>query len=321
MRKQLLLVIGLSMALCACKKEGGTVKPDAGKSDQPEKVYAVGFNLTGFTTETKGLSLNSTAAAVTSLSSTIKYFSYYVYKGAADSLKFVKKIDQKSTDSSFGTIKDSLANGHYTIFFVGSKSPDYYVSNTFVDIVEGTYHPSLYFKNDNKFGDTFAKKLELDVTSPQTASITLKRIVGMITFKLKDALPANISKVTVIIDNAVPAYDLVFEGPAYNGAGDLGWSEREETFIVKAGDKGKTNVEFSTYVWPHGSYLTPQINAYDAANVLLGRRIIIDPDPNSILSVSANTQYIYSGYLFKPQSAGFTVTVDGTWNPPQTTPF
>jgi hypothetical protein len=320
MKRHLLLAIGLSMAFCACKKETGLKPKPIETTNKAEKMYAVGFNLTGFSSETKGLTTMATTTAATKLSDQIKYFSYYVYKGSTDSLKFVKKIDQKSTDSSFGIIKDSLALGHYTIFFVGTKSPDYYVSNSFVDVTAGTYHPSLQFKNDN-FDDTFASKLELDITGNNIANITLKRIVGLITFKLKDVLPANINKVVVVLGNAVPSYDLYFEGPAYNGTHSEGWSDREKTFTVKAVDKGKTNVEFSTYVWPHGSYLFPQINAYDAAGTLIGTRRIEDPDPNSILNVEANTQYIYSGYLFKPQSAGFTVTVDGKWNPPQTSPF
>ncbi|MBE9586833.1 hypothetical protein IM792_20460 [Mucilaginibacter sp. JRF] len=323
MKKQLFMAICLTMTFFACKKENANPRTDTNNVNNSNgKVYAVGFNLTGFTAETKGLSTNGTGKMRTAaLSDVIKYFSYYVYKGDADSLKFVKKIDQASTDSDFGTIQDSLANGHYTIFFVGSKSPDYYVSNSYVDVVEGTYHPALSF-TDNKFGDTFAKKLEIDVTGPQTESVVLKRIVGMITFKLKDVIPNNMSKAVFTVLNAVPAYDLVAEGPAYNGADSVGWDERVQTINVKQSDKGQTNVEFSIFVWPHSGYQNPQLEAFDANNVLLGSKRIEDPqDMYSILDVQSNKQYIYTGYLFSTQTSGFTASVDSTWNAPQTIDF
>jgi hypothetical protein len=55
--------------------------------------------------------------------------------------------------------------------------------------------------------------------------------------------------------------------------------------------------------------------------VLLAQKTISDPNPNFILSVEANTQYILSGYLFGVPLSKFTVTVDGKWDPPQNSTF
>jgi hypothetical protein len=318
MKKQLFLAIGLSMAFCSCKKESAPgnqnhVEP-GGKN---AKTYAVSFALGGFTKETKGLSsgkLQTNAA----LGDVIKYLSYYVYKGSEDSLKSVKSINQKSTDSGFGKITDSLEAGHYTIFFVGSTSPDYHVTNSYVDVVQGTYHPALGYKDATNFGDTFVQKLELDVSGTSSQNVVLKRAVSLITVKILDNLPANINKVVVTIGNGVPDYDLVNGYAADNGTHGLGWSDREQSFTVKDSDKGKANVAFCTYVWPYSEYQNPQVSAYNSSGVLIANKpLTVDP----VVQVEENTQYIYSGYLFGNSPSTFNITVDDTWNAPRTNPF
>jgi hypothetical protein len=318
MKKQLIWAIGLSMAFCACKKESTphNQTPAETGGTKGVKRYAVGFNLSGFTKETKGISSGklSTNAALTDA---IKFLSYYAYTGNKDSLKLVKNIYQKSTDAGFGTITDSLAAGHYTIFFVGSTSSNYYVTNAFLNLVDGTYHPALGYKNNENITDTFLQKLEFDVTGAGTQNIVLKRIVGQITYKLLDVLPADVSRVEVTIGNAAPLYDMVDGGVAFDGTHGSGWDDRIQTFTVNSGDKGKANVEFSTYVWPF-SYFSTSIRAYNSTDVLIGHT---NPDDSQSLSISENTQYILSGYLFKQAPSSFGITVDSKWNTPQNSTF
>jgi hypothetical protein len=317
MKKQLIMAIGLIIAVCSCKKESAPGKQNHVDPGQHVKSYAVGFNLSGFTKETKGISAGKLQTNAV-LKDVIKYLSYYVYNGSKDSLKSVKSIKQQSTDSNFGVITDSLAAGHYTIFFVGSTSADYYITNSFVDVVQGTYHPALGYKNDTNFGDTFVQKLEVDVTAATTQNVVLKRAVSLITVKLLDVLPASINKVVVTIGNGVPNYDLVTGGAADNGTHGLGWSDRVQTFTVQNSDKGKSNVEFCTYVWPFSSYLNPQVSAYNSSNVAIGNKPLTE---DAVVQVDVNTQYIYSGYLFQNAPSNFNITVDAQWNAPKTNPF
>jgi len=318
MKKQLIWAIGLSIAFCACKKESTrhNQNPAEQGSSKGAKKYAVGFKLSGFTKETKGISsgkLNTNAA----LTDAIKFLSYYAYTGNKDSLKQVKTIFQKSTDAGFGAITDSLAAGHYTVFFVGATSANYYVTNSCLDLVAGTYHPSLGYKNNENFTDTFLQKLEFDVTANGTQSIVLKRIVGQVTYKLLDALPADINKIEVTLGTAPPLYDMVDGGAASDCVHSSGWDDRIQTFIVNSSDKGKTNVEFSTYAWPF-NYFATGIKAYNANNVVIGQT---NWEDSPTLLVESNTQYILSGYLFKQAPSSFSITVDSKWNAPQNGTF
>lgn len=321
MKKNLLLAISLCVAFCACKKEVTTANQNhADVTDKSSVLYDVGFSLTGFTTETKGISsgkLQTNAA----LANSIKYLSYYVYKGSLDSLKLVKKIDQKSTDSNFGSIKDSLRAGHYVIIFVGSKSGNYQLTTAFELFALGTYVPALSYKNDNKFGDTFSAKVDIDVKASVKQNVVLKRIVGMVTFKLHDQLPTDVYRIEVGLDNAIPKYDLLYGRPAFDGTHGFDFDSRYEEFIITDNQKGKTDLEFSMYVWPFTNYISPNIRAYSKSGVLLAQKIINDPNPNFILSVDENKQYILSGYLFGVPLSKFTITVDGKWDPPQNGTF
>ena len=322
MKKHLFFAIGLCIAFCACKKEVTPANQNHvdATTDKSSALYDVGFNLTGFTTETKGIS-SSKLQTNSVLGNSIKYLSYYVYNGSLDSLKLVKKIDQKYTDSNFGSIKDSLRAGHYVIIFVGSKSGNYQLTTAFDLFALGTYVPALQYKNDNKFGDTFSARIDIDVKTSVKQNIVLKRIVSMVTFKLHDQLPADVYKIVVGLDNAVPKYDILYDRAAYDGTHGLDFNPRYEEFILTDSQKGKTDLEFSTYVWPFSNYLTPSIKAYSKTGVLLAQKIINDPNPNFILSVEANTQYILAGYLFGVPLSKFTISVDGKWDPPQNSTF
>jgi hypothetical protein len=318
MKKQLIWAIGLSIAFCACKKESAprNQNPAEQAGVKGAKKYAVGFNLSGFTKETKGISSGKLGTNAT-LSDAIKFLSYYAYTGNKDSLKQIKNIYQKSTDAGFGTITDSLAAGHYTVFFVGSTSSNYYVTNSYVDLVAGTYHPAVGYKDNENFTDTFLQKLEFDVTGAGTQNVVLKRIVGQITYKLLDVLPADVSKIEVTMVSAPPLYDMVDGGAASDGVHSSGWDDRIQTFTVNSSDKGKANVEFSTYAWPF-NYFATTITAYNASNVVIGQT---NRDNSPSLLVEGNTQYILSGYLFKQAPSSFGITVDSKWNTPQNSTF
>ncbi|MEN0055489.1 MAG: hypothetical protein AAGC65_17565 [Mucilaginibacter sp.] len=316
MKKQLIWAMGLSMALCACKKESKLHNQNPAETGgvKGAKKYAVGFNLSGFTKETKGISSGKLGINAT-LSDAIKSLSYYAYTGNIDSLRPVKTINQKSTDAGFGTITDSLAAGHYTIFFVGSTSSKYYVTTITDDPVARTYRPALAYV-DNNVADTFFQKLEFDVTAAGTQNVVLKRIVGEVTYKLLDALPADVNTIEVTFVSAPPYYDMINGGAASDGHPSNS-DDRIQTFTVNSSDKGKTNVEFSTYVWPF-PYFATSIAAYNANNVVIGQTKL-DDSPG--LSVEANTQYVLSGNLFKQSPSNFSITVDSKWNTPQNSNF
>ncbi|MXV50672.1 hypothetical protein GS399_06775 [Pedobacter sp. HMF7647] len=324
--KLLVLVLAIAFSI-SCKKDAG-LKPDKPSSSN---LFAVNFKLTGFTVETKGMSVKGTGATLNGLKDQIKFLTYFVYKGSPDSLKLVKKIEQKSIDASFGKITDSLPAGKYKVFFVGSTSSGYRTGQNILSYVDWSYHPSLgfntssysgYYGYTSSMGDTFLQQVDLDVQSAVNKNILLKRITSKITFKIQDAMPENVGKIVVSIGNAVPEFDMFSESAAYNTSHGYDFDDRVLPFNVKATDQGKANLTFSAFIWPHSPYYPYFLDVYDKNNKLIKHKSLEVDSQIYALNAVANTEYIFSGYLFdSSQPAGFSVKVDDKWNAPETIPF
>jgi hypothetical protein len=307
----------VALFIFSCKKGGDIIKNSKNSGVVTDnKLYPVNFNVSGFAEQRSAMGLQPNSLKTVALEDQIKYLTYYLYDSVGITTKRLKKIDKKPY-FDFGLISDSLKVGTYYAFFVGSKAPGY---DVIVDIrweYSDLENHEKYFLTygNNPIGDTFtaAIKLKVNASTNNSQAVVLKRAVARVNVKILDAIPANASKIELLIGNADPGFDLLANFGEPTVSHNEGFDDRVLTFNLKNEDKGKKNFSFSTYLFPWAT-TEYRLTCYDKSNNIIALKQITTPFPyaSNILSLE--------GKLFDNPSF-FTITLDDHWNQPQTVPF
>lgn len=312
MKKILIILLVLSIALVSCKKEHNV--PSAKHEENSAEKYPVSFAVAPFDVQTGTLSVHSAAKKTSALKDNFKYLYYYVTK-QSDSIHVIKTIKQQSTDQDFGRINDTLAAGKYNIFIVGAARPD-------VEVFTGThdfYYPGLLLGYEGQdghrpptsIGDNFYKKLPITVSQLSFQDVKLDRIVGKVNIKITDPIPAGVSKIVVDFNSVPDVFDMYTGKQAIINEG-TGLTVTQ-TYVVKSGDVGKTGLTIGDYFWEGSLWVL--VKYYDANGVEIDQKI-----PTGNWDLKANTVVTFSGKLFSI-STGFNVGVNSNWGEQIDQPF
>ncbi|WP_158827266.1 FimB/Mfa2 family fimbrial subunit [Mucilaginibacter lacusdianchii] len=310
MKLKFIYIVLLSICFASCKKDSKNTN-----TDKPaEKLYPVTFGVSSFTQNSIPLSVGKqTNTIVTTATSTLKdtLDVLYYYLVDADG-KVRSHIQQTSSASNFGTIKDSVAAGTYTVVFTGGKSGLQGINNTPVipasaplaNNITFTYNTSSPGQYIAPWQDFFYKKFTVQIpTNNSNKQINLDRVVAQLQVVIKDALPANVASVAVFISNDL--YDQNLLNLKTTG------SENSRTFkMLTETEKGKSNYTLTTYTMAYGAPFKVTINCYDNNGGLLISKQVDD------VTAQANKRTILSGNLFTPSTSSnaFNVSVNVQWN-------
>lgn len=289
--KNLLLTLFISaLFLVSCKK-GNEVQAihERNKTD-------VTFYVTDFTQNVTTISKSgqSSLAVGDTLKNYADYFYYRVYNSSG---MLFRTMFQTKGLNNFGKITDQLDPGIYTIVFVASKMP--------IDFGGGgsLNEDHLYDIANNYWDDTFFKKLNLTVgVSPISQEVRLDRIVGALEVNLHDAIPVNVSKISVVADYEVSVFKIMSEER-------VATTTKTREFTLAPSDKGQVNRKFLMHILNTKSPLTIHIKCYNDQNGLIAEKIIND------VRCYPNKKTLLSGTLFSSVTAGFAITINPVWKP------
>ena len=145
----------------------------------------------------------------------------------------VKQINQKVSDSGFGTVSFELEEGSYQLVVLAHSSD----SNPTM-----TNPAKIQFTNATKYSDTFLYYADVEVDDePQTLNITLNRIVSLCRFVVNDPIPEGVTKMQFYYTGGSGAFS------AMTGLGVVN-SKQQMTFDVVP---GTTMSAFDLYTFLH----------------------------------------------------------------------
>ena len=318
MKNKITLLSIALLFLFACKKESGT-KP-VKDAAAPKKSYAVGFNVSGFTESTTSLSTNAVGAKTTAaLKNQIKFLYYYVFSHGING-EYIEVTNgvQKSTDSNFGTIKDTLKTGHYTVFIIGTQAPGHY---EFRFKSSALYEDPIFYYDDKSVYETFLKAIEFDVNGTSTQAVELKRVVTELTVKITDPLPANAKTLRLSFEDYSEGLDPnLGVGEAHPHNQNEPWPTAQVSFPISATDIGKSGFTIDKYLWEY-RYPNIVIDCLDAAGKIIATKSLPKNYFDFAVQLLNNTHYTYSGALFNNNTANFNVSLDDKWNTPVNSTF
>ncbi|MCQ6957585.1 hypothetical protein [Mucilaginibacter aquariorum] len=284
-------------------------------------------------------------AAVDSLSQAITEFYYIVYNSAGDEIKRIKRfygapvdnyyhedgvyystsdplgLEYRATTDPYNVITDSLAAGTYTIVITGSD--DELSANNhnsqWADFENIVYYPLVQAKvYQSQALDVrpvsqviYFGKTTITVGSGDSAhGITINRVVGQVEVNIEDAIPANVSSISIAAIGNHSAFLFNSETSA-----EPGYIEDEVTYNfitrqVTAADIGTTNFKVAGYIMNITTPISIVVKAFDSQqNLITFKRI-------DNVQFSKNKRTILSGHLFTPNTSPqqFNIYLNQAWN-------
>lgn len=188
----LVLVAVFYMVAVSCKKE---TKSDSG--EESKQKYAVQFEVDDFEQsmvdfDGRKIVDGNAPAGKDSLQKYIKYLYYVIYNNTNYSA--VKRVIQKASDPDFGSLRDSLPMGRYTLSVVGTTDS--------IWINEGPYDPyEEMWLEAVHFGyasDGFYKKLAINVDGELREKVRLSRILAKLSINIKDKMPYSAATISML---------------------------------------------------------------------------------------------------------------------------
>ena len=216
----------------------------------------------------------------------------------ADGTK-VKTVAQKEGDASFGTVALTLAAGSYRLVVIAHNCDG---SATI------TSEEKVTFPN-NKVTDTFYYMADITADKDATQELLLHRIVAMVRFVLKDAIPASVTRMKFYYTGGSSTLD------GNTGLGCVN-SKQTEYRDVQSHDAG---ARFEVYTMPHdkSGVLKMNVQALDAADNVVQEQVF-DEVP---VTTNAITEYTGDFFGSKAEEGGgssgassFTLMVDDEWS-------
>lgn len=306
--KKLLALSFLAFTLLSCSKEED-------ETNNEEKKYDVTFAMSDFSQTVGGLSSSksdNTYGVKTvgdTLSNWAESLRYRVYNSNGV-LVNSKNQDRQIDAAVFGTIKDQLPTGNYTVFILATKSHDAFI----LEATNQAWASASYSQSAiQPWLDTFVTSFPLSVTSASTQTVRLDRVVGAVEVNLEDAIPTQAAKISIIFKDE--HHSLYQKDNTAVG----GFKTSTRDIAIASSDIGKSDVKFLMYV---ANTFTPSeviIRAYNSNNSILAEKIVPD------VRVYRNKKTTLSGKLFPVDVAslnvdrGFNIFVNPLWDTPPTT--
>jgi len=187
----LVLVAVFYMVAVSCKKE---TKSDSG--EESKQKYAVQFEVDDFEqsmVDFDGRKIVDGNAPV-GKDSLQKYINYLYYSIYGSTLSRPKRVIQKASDPDFGTIKDSLPMGRYTLAVLGT-------TDTIRKDLDNTFPQDQPWLDAVSFGyasDAFYKKLIINVDGELREKVSLSRILARLSINIKDKMPYSAATITML---------------------------------------------------------------------------------------------------------------------------
>jgi len=281
MKRAILYLLLPVLFFYSCKKERSST------TDPKQKTYKVSFDVSGFTQQVIGSTGSKTNVnslktdAVTGLAASSNFLYYRVYSASSGAI--VDKINQDSSMANFGQIDDYLPAGTYVVVFLGSKNT-ITVNNNGLAAAAVDFPPT-----ETQWPDTFFKKDTVTVSGGDVSqTVTMDRIVGQLTVKLTDALPANASTLFIGINEEYREF--VFNTSAGNGNTTVNNVAYNATIPPAA--IGLTGFSHSMFIMNDARPITVTIICRDAGGTIIAQAVV----PG--VTIQHNTQTILSGALF-----------------------
>lgn len=321
MKKSYLMVLLVAVGFgFSCKKDHKE------SNSQTEKTYPITFSIADFaqTVTPLGADNKATNAVKTNvtalpLGSVIDVLGFVIYSNASTNSTaskdvFVARSVQNSVDAGFGTLSQNLPAGDYTVVAVGGK--------TGLNVFDGVIPTSIYSRLNNTFGytsvnssstyvyspweDTFYGKTSFTVGAAATnQQISLSRTVGQLVINIEDALPADISKISLSVGNEI-SYSYIDQNANKDYAQIKPYASTT-TVNVPASAIGTTNYQVSMIVGNTGAALNVEVKCYNSAGVVIANK------SNTTATCVANKRTILSGKLFS--GGGIKVGTIAPWLP------
>lgn len=291
--------------ISACKKDN---KPTPQSTDG--KKYQVAFNVSGFTQQYQNIKTHA-------LDDSLVYPTYNeyptirrVYVDVCNDAGY--RVAGKSVNTSTGNVSLELNAGHYTAYFFSYLNDDIsgYNDPKYTQDAAGAY-TSVDGPNEGSFyyggmamepltRETFFKKVDFTVSSTGTTPIAvqLTSIVAKVIVEVKDAIPDNVSRITIGVDS-------LFEEFIFKGS-----TAREKT-----GSSCKYDVPSTLYSQKGRkfvSYFLVEPNTLRDVKIGYSLKGTNDGKVKTIQNVplSPNSITVLSGKLFN----NLGLKVDTTWN-------
>lgn len=235
----------------------------------------------------------SDATRATNVGETCSVLNFAVYQDG----KKVTQINQKNTDSDFGTIDLSLSSGRYLVVLLAHSCDG---NATMTDPEKITFP-------NNKLTDTFWYADSVIVDNDSIYQLKMKRAVAMFRLQTTDEVPSNVSTVRFYFTGGSSTFN------ALTGVGCV-QSKQWENFSVTDDMIGKT-ATFQVYTFPRtgSAGLNMQISNLDKSNNTLAEKTIAD------VPVRRNVITLYKGCLFSQgtgSKGGFSIDLisDDEWS-------
>ncbi|MGV3508948.1 MAG: FimB/Mfa2 family fimbrial subunit [Sphingobacteriaceae bacterium] len=192
--KKLLFILTCTLFLFSCKKT---------ENSPPEEVLTpVFFSVANFSQKTGEISKSNSSISEQgdTLRNYVKHFYYRVYNAEG---KLIKVKNQTSSQTTFGTVSDTLSPGDYTFVFAASVKALQFSGTSLDDA-------SFFLGDTAVWDDTFSKKIAITVGStPVNESVRLNRVVAGLELNLLQELPSHILALQIIAENECNTYQII----------------------------------------------------------------------------------------------------------------
>lgn len=291
-----------------------TVFASCKKSDKvtdeikPSTLHNVSFNVSGFSQTMVDLGMKSSASVkAESAASHVNFILYCIYNKEGVLVKKVEQTDK--TAAGFGSIKEQLPAGSYTLTVAASSKPLLQMNQ---DILFSAFFG--FFGSASR-GDAFVKTLNFEVSDKENqANIEVERIVGKLELSIQDGIPSNVAKITISHGSA-SFYHFV---KGTSSSTDV----ITEDIPVTESDKSGEGSTFDSYILPMratGSIQTDvTITCFNTKGDVIVNKVI----KNVVFETNKKT--ILSGKLFEKtsnQQSNFQITIPSTWADEKTINF
>lgn len=308
MKKAILYAVLAVFCFSSCKKDKKTTPV----TPVDTKTYSVKFRVSDLngqkTTSTGTTKINDVIAIPPSVTRVM----YTAVNSENKTVSFVTQ--NRGGDGTFGSIEDNLPPGTYTIdISAGTGILNGNKNSTYIQKELSSDYSNLSINNDAYWLDTFAATFKITVSDqPIDQPVSLKRIVGQVTVKLLDKLPANAYSLKVDVSNESDYYSFLTDKPVpYNPAAGYKLHTHSKTVLIPASAIGTTNFTQSYLILNTGSDINHLVNitCYDSAGKIIAQVNLPD------VIIQRNTNTILSGKIFGSDS-GFSITIDPNWGAP-----
>lgn len=286
---QLGTVAFLLIASCSCQRmyEEDKYEKDFDNESNKQKEKTICFS-TAFSVQTEAL------RASESLVDYINTINWYDYQA-----NFLK--DQEIETGNMNEINISLEYGEHNLYFVAHNSANSY-----------------FEKNDHVFStrkvtDTFwgYSELSVDENTSDVQTVNLKRVVGKIVVRLKDAIPSDAKLLRMVIENHCAYIDVK------TGVGILDKCDKYSIqWTYKDSNIGNINTTYSVYSFiPSTEYkVNIKVDVLGNTNNVLFSKSIQD------VPVKANQHTTLTGTLFNGEKE-FSFSFSPEWDEGTDMPF